>query len=125
MNQSEEVELVDDELEEPEQETVAPRRWFPVGWFLLGVLIGAVTLAAVAIVAGWARPPLTSEAVQIAARQGTLDAIATLQAQSAPSQSPSGDSAPSAAPGSFTLRDANRVGNKNAPVTVVEFSDFQ
>jgi protein-disulfide isomerase len=57
-----------------------------------------------------------------AAREGTLDAIATLNATQG--QVPERGT-PAPVKTSFNLRDANRLGNKNAKVTIVEFSDFQ
>ena len=56
------------------------------------------------------------------ARDGTLDAIATLQAGGPQqSQNPSAPTAQKA----FAAREANRAGDKNARVTIVEFGDFQ
>jgi protein-disulfide isomerase len=62
-----------------------------------------------------------------AARDGTFDAIATLQAggpQPGGPQPESRDPNPSAKT-PFAVRDANRTGDKNATVTIVEFADFQ
>ncbi len=60
-----------------------------------------------------------------AARDGTLDAIATLQAggAAAAQQQPQGPQV--AAANAFTVRAANRQGNPDAKVTIYEFSDFQ
>jgi hypothetical protein len=87
-------------------------------WFALGVIVGAIGLAAFVTLT---RPKVDTAAMREAAREGTLDAIATLQAGGSP------DNRESSVPPktSFTTRDANRLGVKTAKVTIVEFSDFQ
>ena len=63
-------------------------------------------------------------AMREAARDGTLDAIATLQAGGQPAaQEPQGPE--TVASNAFTIRAANLQGNPDAKVTVYEFSDFQ
>src|SRR4030067_1572358 len=78
-------------------ETVLPsarlRRWIAPAWFLLGVLVGVVGFAAYTRLNVEAR--LDKAAVREAARDGTLDAIATLQAGGWSSSS----TAPNAPPG--------------------------
>jgi hypothetical protein len=108
------------------------RPWIAPAWFLLGVLVGVIGFAVFGLLAPTKSPgtqvageSVSTQAMRQAARDGTLDAIATLQA-GGPAQ-PSGDAAgtPVASAASFTLRDANRLGSQTAPVTIVEFSDFQ
>jgi protein-disulfide isomerase len=108
------------------------RPWVAPAWFLLGVLVGVVGFAAFATFNN-TRPKLDATAMREAARDGTLDAIATLQASGPSTGGPStGGSQPESqnpsaptAQKTFAVREANRVGNKNARVTIVEFSDFQ
>ncbi len=94
--------------------------WIAAGFFLLGVLIGAVGLAVVTGLTG--KPQTDSVAMREAAREGMLDAIATLNASQG--QVPERGT-PAPVKTSFNLRDTNRRGNKAAKVTLVEFSDFQ
>ncbi len=105
------------EYEEPPR---TPGRWIALAWFLLGVLVGAVGLAL--FTTSPIRSGTDSTAMREAAREGMLDAIATLNATQG--QVPERGT-PAPVKTSFNLRDANRLGNKNAPVTIVEFSDFQ
>ena len=103
------------------------RPWIAPAWFLLGVLVGVVGFAAFATYNN-ARPKLDATAMREAARDGTLDAIATLQAGGPSTGGPQPESQNPSAPTAqktFAVREANRVGNKNARVTIVEFSDFQ
>jgi len=103
------------------------RLWIAPAWFLLGVLAGVVGFAAFATFNN-ARPKLDTAALREAARDGTLDAIATLQAGgpgTGGSQPESRNPDAPKAGKSFAVREANRAGDKNARVTIVEFSDFQ
>ena len=103
----------------PEQEPRARwLQWVAPAWFLLGVIIGVAGFAAFVTLT---RPKVDEAAMREAAREGTFDAIATLQAGGSP------DSRESSVPSktSFTTRDPNRLGTKTARVTIVEFSDFQ
>ena len=112
---------------------MARMEWAVAAWFLLGILVGVVGLTVFTTLT--ARPGLDAAAAQQAARNGMLEAFATLQAGSPRAASEAlGASSPADAPSTpassaiqtaFILRDANRVGDKNAPVTMVEFSDFQ
>jgi hypothetical protein len=98
--------------------------WIAAAFFLLGALVGAVGLAVWTSRSGSASKvgALDAVAMREAAREGTLDAIATLNATQG--QVPErATAAPVKA--SFELRDANRKGSKTAKVTLVEFSDFQ
>ena len=98
------------------------RPWIAPAWFLLGVLVGVAGFAAFATFNN-ARPRLNATAMREAARDGTLDAIATLQAGGPQPESRNPD--PPATQKAFAVREANRVGVKSARVTIVEFSDFQ
>lgn len=123
---------MDTENEPNEQPLSRPRPWIAPAWFLLGVLAGVVGFAAFGLVAPNQSPALQAagqsvnvQAMREAAREGTLDAIATLQAGGPAQPSGNAPSTPVASAASFTLRDANRLGDKEATVTIVEFSDFQ
>ncbi len=112
---------------EPHPDSVEPdsgsprwRQWVAPTGFLLGVLVGVAGLALGATLSG---PRVDSSAMRAAARQGTLDAIATLQAGGSQPES-SAPAAPTTTQ-EFAMRDANRLGSKDARVTIVEFSDFQ
>jgi len=110
--------------EEPSPARV--RQWVSPAWFLLGVLVGVAGLSLFTTFAS--RPKLDAAAMREAARDGTLDAIATLQAGSpstGSSQPESRNPDVTKTGKSFVIREANRAGNRNASVTIVEFSDFQ
>ena len=98
------------------------RQWIAPAWFLLGVLVGVIGFAAFTTFST-ARPRSDETAMREAAREGTLDAIATLQAGGPQPESRNPDSP--VAQKAFAVREANRVGVKSARVTIVEFSDFQ
>jgi protein-disulfide isomerase len=107
----------------------------PVVLFIVGVLTGALAFMLYAMLS---KDPLIvrqlgsqgADVAQIrqAAREGTLDAIATLQAGGGTQSSPPPPVSPTPTQlpkDAFALRDANRLGKPEAPVTIVEYSDFQ
>ncbi|HLF24790.1 MAG TPA: hypothetical protein VJG32_00520, partial [Anaerolineae bacterium] len=129
MNISQPVEtepIVMDETVEKTVATVLPstrrrRRIAPMS-FGLGMLVGIVGFAAYTALNS---APLDQAAVRAAARDGTLDAIATLQAGGSPSSSTAPDATAVAQVSSaFTIREANRIGDPKAPVMIFEFADF-
>jgi protein-disulfide isomerase len=103
------------------QALTSRRPWFAPVWFLLGVLVGVIGFAAYTALT--AKPvTLDATAMRGAARDGTLDAIATLQAGGGQAAAPT---AQPIDPSSFSMRDSNRQGDKAAKISIVEFSDFQ
>lgn len=98
-------------------------------WFLLGVIVG------LALFAGYSQltakplatpaPSLDAAAVKSAAREGLIEAIATLQAQSAQAQQPQESTPAPVSRDAFKVRPANLLGDENAKVTLVEYADFQ
>jgi protein-disulfide isomerase len=114
--------------------TVRPK-WIAPAWFFFGIIVGIVGFAAYnAVIIKSAAPAptpvaqlesLEPNALRAAARDGTLDAIATLQASGgqAAQQQPQGPQA--AGENAFTVRAANREGNPDAKITVYEFADYQ
>jgi protein-disulfide isomerase len=131
------IEQADDGIEQVAEadDNSAPTRsrtpaWFAPAWFLFGIIVGVIGFAAyTALVnkpAVAAAPALDAAAMRGAAREGVIEAIATLQAGS-PQQPPAAESQEPAVvdPGQFTLRAANTLSNPGAKVTIIEFSDFQ
>ena len=118
----------------PDDEEPQDRRsragWIAPAWFLFGIIVGIAAFAAYnALIVKPAAPTtqvesLDPNSMRAAARQGVLEAIATLQAGGQPAaQEPQGPQA--VASNAFTVREANRQGSANATVTIYEFSDFQ
>jgi protein-disulfide isomerase len=96
-------------------------------WFLLGVLVGLGAFFVLMQVTAKPAPPpaatLDEATVRRAARDGLVQAIQTLQAQSQQGQ---GSQGPQTVENSvFQVRPANRLGDPNAKVMIVEFADFQ
>ena len=104
-------------------------RWIAPAWFFFGIIVGIAGFAAYnALIVKPAAPATQPESLdpnsmRAAARQGVLEAIATLQAGGQAAAQQQGPQ--EVASNTFTVRDANRQGNANATVTVYEFSDFQ
>jgi protein-disulfide isomerase len=105
---------------EQHDERRSRQRWRTLTTFLVGMIVGAAGFAAYTL----AVPDSNTTAVRGAARSGTLDAIAALQRQQAQAAGAT-QAAPQRSASSFTVRDADRIGDKKAPVTIVEFADFQ
>jgi hypothetical protein len=119
-------------METPEVAAAPARmKWIAPAWFFFGILVGVLGFAAYSTFVAKptstiaAAPVLDAVAVRSAARDGTLDAIATLQAggPAAAQQQPQGPQ--TVAENTFTAREANRQGSPDAKVTIYEFSDFQ
>ena len=115
-----------------ETPTRGASRWIAPAWFFFGILVGIVGFAAYnAIIVKPAAPVATAQAdsntaMKVAAREGFLEALATLQAGQ--QQQPAAQEPPTpqaVASNAFTVRSANRQGSPDAKVTVYEFSDFQ
>lgn len=110
----------------PPAASVAPggsRNWSGIALFLVGVLAGVIGFALFARLT--TTPAADTVAMRDAARAGTLDAIATLQAGGPAAAESAVTPTPEVVNTNFDLRTANRTGNPDAPVTIVEFSDFQ
>lgn len=114
------------EVEEPEKSR-GRSGWIAPAWFFFGIVVGVAVFAAyTTFLAPKPAAPAAADAAQMreAARAGVLEAIATLQAgggqPAAQEQGPQ-----QVSPDAFAVREANRLGEQAAKVSVVEFSDFQ
>jgi protein-disulfide isomerase len=114
----------------PPAQPAARSEWMGAAYFLLGVVIGIVSI--LVFNALTTKPALDTAAVQQASRNGALEALATMQAaQSAAAPESVVQAKPAVASeavvdmGAFALRGTNRKGDATAPITIVEFSDFQ
>ncbi len=101
-------------------------RWIAPAWFLFGVIVGAVAFAGYTLATAKPVPTIDATAMRGAARQGVIEAIATLQAGGG-QQQPSAESQDPAVvdQSKFTIRASNEVASAGAKVTIIEFSDFQ
>ncbi len=106
------------------------------GWFLFGALVGAVAMAgAMTLLSADRGPAVDLAAVRQAAREGAAEAISAAQpigpVAPAQAQAPQAQAPQAAAQGaaaiadSIVVRVANVLGKAEAPVTMVEYSDFQ
>lgn len=98
-------------------------------WFFLGVLVGLGAFFAVMQLTAKPAPPpvatLDEATVRDAARAGLVEAIQTLQAQSQQGQNQGSQAPQTVDKSAFAIRAANRLGDENAKVQIVEFADFQ
>ena len=105
------------------------QRLIAPAWFLLGILVGLVAFAGYSQVT---KPPVTpapaafdAATIKQAARDGLIEAIQTLQSQNGQGSGSASQEPPAVDKNAITARPANRLGDANAPVTIVEFADFQ
>jgi hypothetical protein len=97
--------------------------WIAPAWFLFGIVVGIVGFAAYNALIVKPTAAFDPTAMRAAARDGLVEAIATLQAGG--QQQPAAQEPQAVASNAFAVRAANRQGNPDAKVTIYEFSDFQ
>jgi protein-disulfide isomerase len=101
-----------------------------LGWFGLGALIGGLAVAGFMTFMNAQGPAVDLAAIRQAAREGAAEAVAALPV--APANNESAAPAAPAGPEGNTVpggdkvvgRLANSMGAENAPVTIIEYSDF-
>lgn len=106
----------------------------PSGWFVMGALVGAAAMAgAMTLFSANRGSAIDLAAIRQAARDGAAEAISaagpigppsSAAAPVAPAAQPQAGSAAAVAD-SIVVRAANVLGKADAPVTLVEYSDFQ
>ncbi len=117
--------IVEEVADRPRRPRRAPG-WIAPAWFFFGVIVGAAAFALYTMfISRSAAAPNDAVTMRGAARQGVLDAIATLNAPGSQPSSQENQAPVVVDPSKFTVRAANRTGNSAAKVTVFEFSDFQ
>lgn len=118
-----------DEVEDQSSRSTRLQRWIAPAWFFFGIIVGIIGFAAYSALTAKSTvasaPTIDAVAMRGAARQGVLDAIATLNAPNAQPSSQESQEPVVVDPSKFTVRAANRTGNPDAKVTIIEFSDFQ
>ncbi|MBI5568065.1 MAG: DsbA family protein [Chloroflexi bacterium] len=130
------VQNAEDGIEQFEEvDDVAPQMrsrvpaWIAPAWFFFGIIVGIVGFAAYTTLSAKpqaaAAPALDAVAMRSAARDGVIEAIATLQAGSGQPSAQQPSEPTVVDPGQFTLRPANTLSSPGAQITIVEFSDFQ
>ena len=128
-----EIQSVGDDVEPAAASTPTSRtKWIAPAWFFFGILVGVIGFAAYTALITQSTPTtaasgaLDTVAMRSAARDGTLDAIATLEARGAAAQQQQQPQGPQVAgENAFTVRAANQRGNPDAKITVYEFADYQ
>jgi protein-disulfide isomerase len=98
-----------------------------LGWFGLGALVGGLIVAGFMTFMNAQQPTVDLNAIRQAAREGAAEAVATLPTAPADNES-ANPAAPAdnSVPGGDKVvgRLANSMGQENAPVTIIEYSDF-
>lgn len=98
-----------------------------LGWFGLGALIGGLMIAGAMTIINAGRPAVDLNAVRQAAREGAAEAVSALpaaQAGNSETVNPAATDAVPAGAAKVVGRLANSMGVENAPVTIIEYSDF-
>lgn len=118
-------------MENPNYEpSPAPSR-APVGWFAFGILVGAALATGLLVFGNFLRAPAAQayslDDIRAAAKQGAQSAIAEELAAAQDSIGPTAPQAQAAQPPvqNIALRSPNVMGNANAKITIIEYSDFQ
>lgn len=123
---AEQFEEVDDGAARPRSRVPV---WIAPAWFLLGIIVGIVGFAAYTTLSAKpttaAAPAFDAAAMRGAARDGVIEAIATLQAGGGQPAAAESQEPTVVDPSQFTLRAANTLSNPGAKITIIEFSDFQ
>lgn len=123
------IEQIEAVTDEPQRRSRTPA-WIAPAWFFFGIIVGIVGFAAYTALMAKpttaAAPALDATAMRGAARDGVIEAIATLQAGGGQQQPAAESQEPAVVdPGQFTVRAANTKSSPGAKVTIIEFSDFQ
>jgi protein-disulfide isomerase len=98
-----------------------------LGWFGLGALMGGLIVAGAMTILNAQRPTVDMNAIRQAAREGAAEAVALLPtAQTANSETvnPAATDAVPAGAVKVVGRLANSLGAEDAPITIIEYSDF-
>lgn len=111
-------------FEEVQDQRRAPR-WIAPAWFLFGVIVGAAAFAIYTAATVKPTPVVDTTAMRGAARDGVIEAIATLQAGSGQPAAQQPQAPTVVDQSQFTVRAANQIASAGAKVTIIEFSDFQ
>ena len=94
-----------------------------LGWFGLGALIGGLIVAGFMTFMNAQRPAVDLDAIRQAAREGAAEAVAALPASGENAESVNAAAEPAGA-SKVVGRLSTSMGQDNAPVTIIEYSDF-